>query len=116
MDKHSSYSDVDLINLAQQGNKEAYSLLILRYSNKIQQIIYFHVQDHTLVADLTQEVLLKIYKYLYFFKEKSQFSTWIYRITQNTIKNHYRNSICVLIWRQSIMIIFIPPPTFLLNT
>lgn len=85
------YSDEDLVNLAQQGDKEAYNLLFARYTNKIQQIIYFHINDRTYVNDLTQEVLLKVYRYLHYFKEKSQFSTWLYRITHNTIKNYYRS-------------------------
>ncbi|KTD41401.1 sigma-70 family RNA polymerase sigma factor [Legionella parisiensis] len=90
MNKETSYSDEDLINLARQGEMEAYNLLFSRYNNKIQQIIYLHIQDRANVSDLAQEVLIKVYRYLHYFKKKSQFSTWLYRITQNTIKNHYR--------------------------
>lgn len=90
MNRETSYSDEDLIKLARQGDMEAYNLLLLRYNNKIQQIIYLHIQDSANVSDLAQEVLIKVYRYLHYFKEKSQFSTWLYRITQNTIKNHYR--------------------------
>ncbi|WP_454782412.1 sigma-70 family RNA polymerase sigma factor [Legionella sp. WA2022007384] len=90
MSKETSYSDEDLINLARQGDMEAYNLLLSRYNNKIQQIIHLHIQDRANVSDLAQEVLIKVYRYLHYFKEKSQFSTWLYRITQNTIKNHYR--------------------------
>ncbi|WP_040535787.1 sigma-70 family RNA polymerase sigma factor [Legionella drancourtii] len=91
MNNTASYSDEDLVNLAQQGNRNAYNLLLARYNNKIQQIIYFHINDQAYVNDLVQEVLLKVYRYLHYFKEKSQFSTWLYRITHNTIKNHYRS-------------------------
>lgn len=90
MNKETSYSDEDLINLARQGDMEAYNLLLSRYNTKIQQIIHSHIQDRANVSDLAQEVLIKVYRYLHYFKEKSQFSTWLYRITQNTIKNHYR--------------------------
>ncbi|KTC93299.1 sigma-70 family RNA polymerase sigma factor [Legionella cincinnatiensis] len=90
MKKQTSYSDEDLVNLAQQGDKDAYNLLLSRYNNKIQQIINLHIQDRANVNDLVQEVLIKVYRYLQHFNEKSQFSTWLYRITKNTIKNHYR--------------------------
>ncbi|RUR23832.1 sigma-70 family RNA polymerase sigma factor [Legionella qingyii] len=90
MSKETSYSDEDLINLARQGDMEAYNLLLSRYNNKIQQIIHLHIQDRANASDLAQEVLIKVYRYLHYFKEKSRFSTWLYRITQNTIKNHYR--------------------------
>ena len=62
-----------------------------RYHNKIQQIIYFYIQDRANVNDLTQEVLLKVYRYLDYFKEESLFSTWLYKITQNTVKNYFRS-------------------------
>ncbi|PWY55316.1 RNA polymerase subunit sigma [Legionella qingyii] len=90
MSKETSYSDEDLINLARQGDMEAYNLLLSRYNNKIQQIIHLHIQDRANASDLAQEVLIKVYRYLHYFKEKCRFSTWLYRITQNTIKNHYR--------------------------
>lgn len=90
MKKQTSCSDKDLVNLAQQGDMKAYNLLLSRYNNKIQQIINLHIQDRANVSDLVQEVLIKVYRYLQDFNEKSQFSTWLYRITQNTIKNHYR--------------------------
>lgn len=90
MNNKTSYSDEDLVNLAQQGDRDACNLLFTRYSGKIQQIIYFHINDRASVSDLSQEVLLKVYRYLHYFKEESQFSTWLYRITQNTIKNYYR--------------------------
>lgn len=90
MKKQTSCSDEDLVNLAQQGDMKAYNLLLSRYNNKIQKIINLHIQDRANVSDLVQEVLIKVYRYLQDFNEKSQFSTWLYRITQNTIKNHYR--------------------------
>lgn len=85
-----SYSDQDLVTLAQQGDTQACNQLLLRYNHKIQKIIYSQIQDRDFVCDLAQEVLIKVFRYLDSFKEKSQFSTWLYRITQNTIKNHYR--------------------------
>ncbi|WP_058534991.1 sigma-70 family RNA polymerase sigma factor [Legionella saoudiensis] len=92
MNRNVSYSDEELVNLARQGNKEAYNLLFTRYHNKVQQIIYFHLNDQSHVNDIAQEVLIKVFRYLRYFKEQSQFSTWLYRITKNTIKNHYRSA------------------------
>lgn len=92
MNKETSYSDEDLINLARHGDMEAYNLLLSRYHTKIQQIIHLHIQDRANASDLAQEVLIKVYRYLHYFKDKSQFSTWLYRITQNTIKNYFRSA------------------------
>lgn len=90
MDIKTSYSDEQLVRLAQKGNVNAYNILLARYNHKIQQFIYFYINDRTHVNDLAQEVLLKVYRYLGYFKEESLFSTWLYKITHNTIKNYYR--------------------------
>jgi len=84
-------SDEHLVQLAQNGQKNAYNVLLGRYNQKIQHIMYLYTGDHANAHDLTQEVLLKVYRYLKDFKEDSRFSTWLYKITQNTIKNHFRS-------------------------
>lgn len=91
MRKGTSCSDEHLVGLAQHGDTDACNLLLERCQCKINQTIYFSINDRTLANDLTQEVLLKVYRYLNYFNEDSQFSTWLYRITQNTLKNYYRS-------------------------
>lgn len=52
-----------------------------------QQRVYWHVRkmviDHDDADDLTQEVFIKIHKYIDNFREDSQLFTWIYRIATN---------------------------------
>lgn len=52
-----------------------------------QQRVYWHVRkmviDHDDADDLTQEVFIKIHKYIDTFREDSQLFTWIYRIATN---------------------------------
>jgi RNA polymerase sigma-70 factor (ECF subfamily) len=59
---------------------------IIKYS----KLFSFYINDPANISDLAQEVLIKVYRYLDYFKEDSLFSTWLYKITQNTIKNYYR--------------------------
>ncbi len=88
--KEASYTDEQLVKLARQGDQTAYDILLKRYQLKIHHIIHFYLDDKATVHDLAQEVLIKIFRYLHCFKEESQFSTWLYRITQNTIKSYFR--------------------------
>ena len=90
MNSQLSLSDGCLVRLAQDGDASACNGILQRYDHKIRQIIYFNVSDHANVSDLTQEVFLKIFRHLSDFKEESEFSTWLYRIVQNTIKNYFR--------------------------
>lgn len=52
-----------------------------------QQRVYWHVRkmviDHDDADDLTQEVFIKIHRYIDTFREDSQLFTWIYRIATN---------------------------------
>lgn len=90
MGELTNVSDNHLVKLALRGDNKAYQALIKRYYSKISKIMYVNVNDHHMANDLTQEVLLKIVRYLSHFKDECEFYTWVYRIAQNTIKNHYR--------------------------
>lgn len=52
-----------------------------------QQRVYSHVRkmviDHDDADDLTQEVFIKVHKYIGKFREDSQLFTWIYKIATN---------------------------------
>lgn len=91
MKKDDCLKTKELVRRAQGGDRSSCNLLLQQYSDKIKQMIVFHVNDKSMVHDLSQEVFLKIYRYLPHFKQESQFPTWLYRITQNTIKNYYRS-------------------------
>lgn len=92
MNYDDSTTDRALVRLAQQGNLEAYDRLLSRYHYKVKQMVAFNISDSAQVNDLVQNILLKVFLALPEFKEDSKFSTWLYRIVQNTIKNHFRTS------------------------
>lgn len=52
-----------------------------------QQRVYWHVRkmviDHDDADDLTQEIFIKIHRYIDTFREDAQLFTWIYRIATN---------------------------------
>jgi len=60
-----------------------FNMLVRTY----QQRVYWHVRkmviDHDDADDLTQEIFIKIHKYIDSFREDSQLYTWIYRIATN---------------------------------
>jgi RNA polymerase sigma-70 factor (ECF subfamily) len=60
-----------------------FNMLVRTY----QQRVYWHVRkmviDHDDANDLTQEIFIKIHKYIDTFREDSQLFTWIYRIATN---------------------------------
>ena len=76
--------DRSLVRLAKRGNRVAFGKLVLRYRDKIMDLAYDFLKNHENARDVAQDVFVKAYRNIRDFKEKSQFSSWLYRITINT--------------------------------
>lgn len=81
-------ADRQLVARAQQGDKRAFDLLVLKYQHKIMSLVYRYIRDLDEVQDVTQEAFIKAYRALPNFRGDSQFYTWVYRIAINTAKNY----------------------------
>ena len=84
--------DQSLVERAQQGDKQAFDVLVLKYQNKIIQLANRYVHDHDEAMDVAQEAFVKAWRSLGNFRGDSAFFTWIYRIAINTAKNHLVSS------------------------
>jgi RNA polymerase sigma-70 factor (ECF subfamily) len=80
--------DQALVERVQRGDKAAFDVLVLKYQNKIIQLINRYVRDPDEAMDVAQEAFLKAYRAIERFRGDSAFYTWIYRIAINTAKNH----------------------------
>jgi RNA polymerase sigma-70 factor (ECF subfamily) len=81
-------SDQRLVVRAQQGDKRAFDVLVLKYQQRIASVVSRYLRDQDEVADVTQEAFIKAYRALANFRGDAQFYTWLYRIAINTAKNH----------------------------
>ncbi|MDE1227239.1 RNA polymerase sigma factor RpoE [Vibrio aestuarianus] len=81
-------TDQVLIERVQSGDKQAFNLLVLRYQNKVCNLISRYVSNSGDVADVAQEAFIKAYRAIPTFRGESAFYTWLYRIAVNTAKNH----------------------------
>jgi len=80
--------DQALVERAQQGDRRAFDMLVLKYQPKVAGLISRYIRDNAEVMDVTQDAFLKAYRALPGFRGESAFYTWIYRIAINTVKNH----------------------------
>lgn len=80
--------DQRLVERAQNGDKRAFDLLVLKYQHKIVKLIMRYVRDPAEALDVSQEAFIKTYRALPKFRGDSAFYTWLYRIAINTAKNH----------------------------
>ncbi|MGF1741304.1 RNA polymerase sigma factor RpoE [Vibrio profundum] len=81
-------TDQVLIERVQSGDKQAFNLLVLRYQNKVCNLISRYVSNSGDVADVAQEAFIKAYRAIPSFRGESAFYTWLYRIAVNTAKNY----------------------------
>lgn len=81
-------SEGQLIEKILSDDKEAFRLLMERYQQQVFRVAIGFVHSRQDAEDITQEVFIRVYRSLSSFKEKSLFSTWLYRITLNTSINY----------------------------
>jgi len=82
--------DADLVKLAIGGDKKALQNLITRHQPFIYNLAFKMTKSVEDAEDLMQEVFIKAITALSKFEGKSQFRTWLYRITVNHFINTKR--------------------------
>lgn len=65
-------------------NEQEFSKLVRQHKSTIYTVCYMFSNDEDEVADLFQEVLIKLWRGLSGFENRSDVKTWIYRIALNT--------------------------------
>ncbi len=83
-----SQTDLELVRRVQAGEKQAFDVLVLKYQQKVVNLVMRYVRDQHIAMDISQEAFIKAYKGLKNFRGDSAFYTWLYRIAINTAKNH----------------------------
>ena len=79
--------DQELVERVQRGDKKAFDLLVLKYQQKVANLVSRYIRDPSETLDVTQEAFIKAYRALPNFRGESAFYTWLYRIAINTAKN-----------------------------
>jgi len=75
--------DMELVHASKNGDVAAFGELVKRYDRKLLRIAQSVTHNREDSQDAVQEAFLKAYQNLAEFREASQFSTWLIRITLN---------------------------------
>lgn len=73
----------ELILKAQRGDDLAFEALIYRYDKMVLRLALKYTANPDDAKDIYQEVFIRVYKNLSGFQFKSEFSTWLFKITTN---------------------------------
>lgn len=82
-----NFTDRELVQRVQSGDKAAFDLLVIKYQHKIIKLVSRFVREPSDALDVTQDAFIKAYRALPNFRGDSAFYTWLYRIASNTAKN-----------------------------
>ncbi len=77
----------ELIQQVLSGDLRSFDQLVERYQNQIYTFILKHVPAEK-AEDLAQDTFISVYENLDQFKGDSKFSTWIYGIAMNKVRNY----------------------------
>lgn len=80
----------ELVRQSKEGNDEAFASLVKKYKTKVFNLAWSLTRDRETADDLAQEAFIKAYLALPTFQFKSEFGTWLYRITVNHAKDYLR--------------------------
>lgn len=83
-------TDHGLIERARLGDAEAFSRLVERYYSTIFRVAYKWCGDRADAEDIAQDVCVKLGQAIRSFKGASAFSSWLYRVTLNAVRDHQR--------------------------
>ena len=81
-----------LIKKAKKGDKKSFGKLVKMHQRSILYLAYDLVGNYEDAKDLAQEVFIRAFEKLNQFEERSQFSTWLNRITVNLAIDHRRKN------------------------
>ena len=85
-------SESEYIKRCQEGDSEAFGELLTLYENKILNYCYRMLGNRTDAEDATQEVFVKLYRFIGSFTGQSAFSTWLYKIASNVCLDYLRKN------------------------
>lgn len=85
-------TDDELVKLYEEGNNQAFEILLLRYKSKVYTYIFLIVRNKELTEDIFQDTFIKAIATIQQgrYVESGKFLAWINRIAHNLIIDHFR--------------------------
>ncbi len=82
--------EITLIRLSQRGDTRAFTKLVAMHDANVMNLAMSLLGSKEDAADVYQEIFIKVHKSLKNYRFKSEFSTWLYRVTVNTCMSYLK--------------------------
>ena len=86
-------SDEALAEAAGQGDRAAFATLVNRHYDLLFRLCWRLTGSETTAEDLAQDVCLKLPRALRSFKGDAKFTTWLYRVALNAVRDDARKAV-----------------------
>ncbi|MEQ8169206.1 MAG: sigma factor, partial [Candidatus Eremiobacterota bacterium] len=89
-DKNCNMAEEDekFVKKVLKGDKKSFEILVNSYSKPVMSLIFKMTGDYDISLDLAQETFLKSWKYLKSYREGMKFSSWLFKIAANVVKDY----------------------------
>ncbi len=85
--------DVQLIQLTQGGDADAFGEIYARYAPRVFRFLYAHLDNRLDAEDLAGDVFMRVWRSLPNYREQGvPFLAFLFRIARNALIDHYRRS------------------------
>lgn len=85
----------ELAAQARDGDRQAFTLLVRRYQDRVFRFILRMIGNRDEAMDLTQESFMKAYQALPGWRPEARFGTWLFQIARNAALDTLRRRQCV---------------------
>jgi len=86
-------TDASLVELASEGDHQAFEHLFARYKEAIMRLFEQRLGESDTADDLLQETFIKVYLHLEDYSASYTFGQWVYTIARNTLVDHMRRKV-----------------------
>ncbi|MEX2585524.1 MAG: RNA polymerase sigma factor, partial [Balneolaceae bacterium] len=83
--------EYDLIDQILRGDRDAYRILVDRYSPMVFQLVRRICREEEEATNLAQEIFVRAWEKLESFQHQSAFSTWLYALARNACLDYTKN-------------------------
>lgn len=81
--RDSTLPDAEIVKRVRAGERALFEILMRRHNQRLYRAARAVLKDETEVEDVMQQAYINAFTHLHQFEERSQFSTWLTRITLN---------------------------------
>ncbi len=85
-------NEKDLVTQSRNGDREAFGRLYDRYIKRIYNFVYYKTLQKELAEDITSQTFFKALNSIHTVDPDQSFVSWLYRIAQNTVIDHFRSA------------------------